>query len=96
MKNIKIDFNSWFYKNCKRQRKAKAKAKICQVCPFRSYIEKQEIERIGEELPMTTEQAEKWIGEELPMTTEQAEKWIEENLKEEYEQAEKWIEENLG
>lgn len=41
MKNIKIDFNSWFYKNCKRQRRAKAK--ICQVCPFRSYIEKQEV-----------------------------------------------------
>jgi len=40
MKNIKIDFNSWFYKNCKKQRKVRAK--ICQVCPFRSYIEEQE------------------------------------------------------
>jgi len=40
MKNIKIDFKSWFYRNCKRQRKNKAK--ICQVCPFREYIEKQE------------------------------------------------------
>lgn len=40
MKKIKIDFNSWFYKNCKRQRRNKAK--ICQVCPFRSYIENEE------------------------------------------------------
>jgi len=40
MKFTKIDFNSWFYKNCKRQRKNKAK--ICQVCPFRPYIEEQE------------------------------------------------------
>jgi hypothetical protein len=40
MKDIKIDFKGWFYKNCKRQRKAEAK--ICQVCPFRSYIEEQE------------------------------------------------------
>ena len=43
MKDIKIDFKSWFYKNCKQQRKNKAK--ICQVCPFRSYIEKQEGEQ---------------------------------------------------
>lgn len=40
MKSIEIDFKSWFYKNCKRQRKNKAK--ICQVCPFRSYIEQEE------------------------------------------------------
>lgn len=40
MKDIKIDFNGWFYKNCKRQRKVEAK--ICQVCPFRKYIEEQE------------------------------------------------------
>ena len=40
MKKIKIDFKSWFYKNCKRQRKVEAK--ICQVCLFRSYIEEQE------------------------------------------------------
>jgi hypothetical protein len=43
MKNIEIDFKSRFYKNCKRQRKAKAK--ICQACPFREYIEKQEGEQ---------------------------------------------------
>jgi len=35
-----VDKTSWFYKNCKRQRKNNAK--ICQVCPFRSGIEKQE------------------------------------------------------
>lgn len=40
MKKIEIDFNSWFYKNCKIQRRKGAK--ICQVCPFRKYIEKQE------------------------------------------------------
>ena len=28
---------TWFYVNCKRQRKLGAK--ICQVCPFRSEIE---------------------------------------------------------
>jgi hypothetical protein len=36
----KVDFYSWFYKNCKRQRKNEAK--ICQVCPFREGIEEQE------------------------------------------------------
>jgi hypothetical protein len=35
-----IDKKSWFYKNCKSQRKRNAK--ICQVCPFRKGIEKQE------------------------------------------------------
>jgi len=35
-----VDFSSWFYKNCKRQRKVGAK--ICQVCPFRKIIESQE------------------------------------------------------
>lgn len=40
---MKIDFKSWFYKNCKRQRKNLAK--ICQVCPFRKEIEKQEKNR---------------------------------------------------
>lgn len=35
-----IDKRSWFYKNCKRQRKNNAK--ICQVCPFRNGIEEQE------------------------------------------------------
>jgi hypothetical protein len=36
----KIDTDSWFYRNCKRQRKNAAK--ICQVCPFRAGIEAQE------------------------------------------------------
>ena len=36
-----VDFSSWFYKNCKRQRKVGAK--ICQVCPFRRIIESQEV-----------------------------------------------------
>ena len=36
----KVDKSSWFYKNCKRQRKNSAK--ICQVCPFRGGIETQE------------------------------------------------------
>lgn len=40
MKEINIDFSGRFYKNCKTQRRKKAK--ICQVCPFRKYIEKQE------------------------------------------------------
>jgi len=35
-----IDTTTWFYKNCKRQRRNKAK--ICQVCPFRAGIEHQE------------------------------------------------------
>ena len=35
-----VDKSSWFYKDCKRQRKNKAK--ICQVCPFRKGIELQE------------------------------------------------------
>ena len=38
-----IDFNSWFYKNCKSQRKRNAK--ICQVCPFRKGIELKEIKK---------------------------------------------------
>jgi len=40
---IKIDFNSWFYKNCCIQRKKKSK--ICNECPFRKYIEEKELER---------------------------------------------------
>lgn len=36
----KLDKSTWFYKNCKRQRKANAK--ICQCCPFRKGIEDQE------------------------------------------------------
>ena len=36
----KLDKKSWFYKNCKKQRKNKAK--ICSECPFREYIEIQE------------------------------------------------------
>jgi hypothetical protein len=35
-----VDFSSWFYRNCKIQRRKGAK--ICQVCPFRSGIEMQE------------------------------------------------------
>lgn len=35
-----LDKKSWFYKNCKQQRKNGAK--ICQVCPFRAWIESQE------------------------------------------------------
>jgi len=35
-----VDKSAWFYKNCKRQRKNNAK--ICQCCPFRKGIEKQE------------------------------------------------------
>jgi hypothetical protein len=33
----KIDHSTWFYKNCKIQRRKGAK--ICQVCPFRILIE---------------------------------------------------------
>ena len=33
-----IKENNHWYKNCKRQRKVKAK--ICQVCPFRKEIER--------------------------------------------------------
>lgn len=40
MRKIKIDKKSWFYKNCKKQRKNGAK--ICQSCPFRKYIEAEE------------------------------------------------------
>jgi hypothetical protein len=38
-----LDFNSRFYKNCKTNRKKKAK--ICDVCPFRQGIEEQEQKR---------------------------------------------------
>jgi hypothetical protein len=41
-----IDKTTWFYKNCKRQRKTNAK--ICQVCPFRTGIEEQESKDIDE------------------------------------------------
>lgn len=37
---FKIDKSTWWYENCKRQRKRKAK--ICNTCPFRKFIEKQE------------------------------------------------------
>ena len=43
MEEIKIDFDSWFYKNCKRQRANEAK--ICNSCPFRAFIEEQELTR---------------------------------------------------
>lgn len=35
-----IDHKSWFMTNCRRQRKVGAK--ICQCCPFRAEIERQE------------------------------------------------------
>jgi hypothetical protein len=38
--NISIDPKSWFYRNCKRQRRNQAK--ICNSCPFRGYIERKE------------------------------------------------------
>jgi len=40
MSKFTLDKKSWFYKNCKQQRKREAK--ICQVCPFREWIEKEE------------------------------------------------------
>jgi len=43
MKNINIKdkkYSRW-YKNCKRQRKVGAK--ICNACPFRPLIERQEL-----------------------------------------------------
>ena len=42
----KVDTSSWFYKNCKRQRKDGAK--ICNCCPFRNEIEHQEINDNGD------------------------------------------------
>lgn len=36
MNNIKLDFKSDFYQNCKRRRRDKAK--ICESCPFKEYI----------------------------------------------------------
>lgn len=35
-----LDKHSWFYKNCKRQRKVGAE--ICQECPFRAWLEAKE------------------------------------------------------
>lgn len=35
-----LDKKSWFYRNCRIQRKRKAK--ICDSCPFRESIEKAE------------------------------------------------------
>lgn len=35
-----LDKNSWFYKNCKKNRKNKSK--ICNECPFRNWIKEQE------------------------------------------------------
>ena len=35
--NKRIRENSWWYRNCKRQRKARAK--ICDECPIRFSIE---------------------------------------------------------
>jgi hypothetical protein len=39
-----IDFTSAFYKNCRSVRKRGGK--ICQSCPFRAGIEKQEADRL--------------------------------------------------
>jgi hypothetical protein len=36
----KVNMDSWFYRNCKTQRRKGAK--ICQECPFRKGIEQQE------------------------------------------------------
>lgn len=44
MKFPKIDKEGRFYKNCRVQRRKGAK--ICQCCPFREYIEKQETDSI--------------------------------------------------
>lgn len=43
MKNFVLDKSSWFYKNCKIQRKRKAK--ICNECPFKEWIEQQELKK---------------------------------------------------
>ena len=40
-----IDMTSWFYKNCKQQRRSGAK--ICQSCPFRAGIEQQEADYVS-------------------------------------------------
>ena len=37
---FKIDFKSWWYRNCVTRRRQGAK--ICGECPFRSYIESEE------------------------------------------------------
>jgi len=39
-KRPSVDMGSWFYKNCRSQRRRGAK--ICQSCPFRGTIEAQE------------------------------------------------------
>ena len=41
-----IDRRSWFYQNCKRNRRAGAKC--CMECPFRTGIELQEMGRSDE------------------------------------------------
>jgi len=41
MKEWKLDKTSWFYKNCRTQRRRGAK--ICNECPFRTWIEEQEV-----------------------------------------------------
>ena len=40
---MKIDFDSWFYKNCKKNRESGAK--ICQECPFRGLVKNAEKRR---------------------------------------------------
>ena len=41
-----VDMTSWFYKNCRTQRRRGAK--ICSECPFRAEIEKQEQAELDE------------------------------------------------
>jgi len=43
MKNFTIRFDSWWYKNCRQQRRKGAK--ICNECPFKKWIEEQEGKR---------------------------------------------------
>jgi len=42
IQSLEINSTSWFYKNCRRRRGEGAK--ICQSCPFRGEIERQEKE----------------------------------------------------
>jgi 3'-phosphoadenosine 5'-phosphosulfate sulfotransferase (PAPS reductase)/FAD synthetase len=51
----KIDKSSWFYENCRAQRKKNAK--VCQTCPFRGIIEEQEKEwKTEKETPVAQEE----------------------------------------
>jgi len=52
--NIKT-FDKYFYKNCKRNRRAKAK--ICQVCPFKK--ERKSSDKIRKIIDETIEEVQK-------------------------------------